>query len=179
MCAFVFSVYYTTYSINSIHRISMVCLCSSTCRRNTILLASCISFSNCSWWASSCSSQDLSSSLPSCPGAGHRPQSDTSPGEAQHTGHDGRWQRCNTRKWGEKNLYLQQNICDANLPVSAFLSVSSDLSSPGSSWSSGWALINASLGVSEEWAMMYSSLGECAGLAELRLKQKVGNHRHN
>lgn len=49
-----------------------------TCRRNTILLASCISFSSCSWWASSCSSQDRSSSCTSCPREGHSPQRETS-----------------------------------------------------------------------------------------------------
>lgn len=49
-----------------------------TCRRNTILLASCISLSSCSWWASSCSSHDFSSSWPSCPREGHSPQRATS-----------------------------------------------------------------------------------------------------
>lgn len=49
--------------------------CSNTWRRKTILRASCISFSSCSWWASSCSTQDFSSFCPSCPRDGHRPQS--------------------------------------------------------------------------------------------------------
>lgn len=49
-----------------------------TCRRNTILLASCISLSSCSWWASSCSSHDFSSSWASCPREGHSPQRATS-----------------------------------------------------------------------------------------------------
>lgn len=54
--------------------------CLFTCRRETILLASCMSFSSCSWWASSCSSQDFSSSFTSGPKEGHSPQSDTSSG---------------------------------------------------------------------------------------------------
>lgn len=50
----------------------------NTCRRNTILLASCISLSSCSWWASSCSSHDFSSSWPSFPREGHSPHRATS-----------------------------------------------------------------------------------------------------
>lgn len=61
-----------------------------TCRRNTILLASCISFSSCSWWASSCSSQDFSSSCPLCPREGHNPHRDTSSERKGGTGEMGR-----------------------------------------------------------------------------------------
>lgn len=57
-----------------------------TCNRNTILLASCISFSSCSWWASSCSSQDFSSSCTSCPREGHNPQRATSSKSSRGTG---------------------------------------------------------------------------------------------
>lgn len=53
-----------------------------TCRWNTIRLASCISFSSCSW----CSSQVFSSSGPSNPREGHSPQRGTSSGRKQHRG---------------------------------------------------------------------------------------------
>ena len=58
-----------------------------TCRRNTIRLASCISFSSCSWWVSNCSSQGRpSSSGASCPRLGHSPQRTTSPAPANGQG---------------------------------------------------------------------------------------------
>lgn len=66
-----------------------------TCRRKTILLASCISFSSCSWWASSCSSQDFSSSCPSCPREGHNPHRDTS----------------SERKWGTGEMRQGSFFC--------------------------------------------------------------------
>lgn len=71
-----------------VHSSGAVCcvLPGLTCRRNTILLASCISFSNCSWWASSCSSQDFSSSCPSCPREGHNPHRDTASEMKRGTG---------------------------------------------------------------------------------------------
>lgn len=143
----------------------------NTCRRNTIFLASCISFSSCSWWASSCSTQDFSSSCPSCPREGQNPQSSIS--SKIDTEKSGMQQR---RIW-----FISENeICCVRpysirsyQPVTDFFSVGSDLSSRGSPRSSDWSLVS-SLEPSVVWVITYSSLGEWAGLAEERLKQMVG-----
>lgn len=145
-----------------------------TCNRNTILLASCISFSSCSWWASSCSSQDFSSSCTSCPREGHNPQRATSSKSSKGTGE----MRQGTFFFSLHHIWLYKSWCAANQPVTDFFSVSSDLSSWGSPWFSGWSWTVSSLGVSVSWVITYSSLGEWAGLAELRLKQMVGTGRN-
>lgn len=87
-------------------------------------------------------------------------------------------------KWGKApffslhHIWLYKSWCAANQPVTDFFSVSSDLSSWGSPWFSGWSWTVSSLGVSVSWVITYSSLGEWAGLAELRLKQMVGTGRN-
>lgn len=150
-----------------------------TCRRNTILLASCISLSSCSWWASSCSSHDFSSSWPSCLREGHSPQRATS--SERMRGRETRISRGEFRiiAGGFSVLFLDlppKKIKKADSlpcqPARDFFSVGSDLSPWGSPWPS-WSAPASSLGVSLHWVMTYSSLGECAGLAELRLKQMV------
>lgn len=78
-----------------------------TCNRNTILLASCISFSSCSWCASSCSSQDFSSSCPSCPREGHNPQRATSSKSGRGTGE----MRQGTFFFTASYLALQELMC--------------------------------------------------------------------
>ena len=66
-------------------------------------------------------------------------------------------------------------------PALHFLSVSSGFSAPGPpGWLDG-GLTHSPGGLSVEgnWASAYSSLGECAGLAELRLGQTGGEKTRN
>lgn len=89
---------------------------SGTCRRNTILLASCISLSSCSWWASSCSSHDFSSSGASCPRAGHKPQRDPSERyNNRETGVGWAWELFLFVIHGIVQILLDKNWCAANL----------------------------------------------------------------
>lgn len=144
-----------------------------TCRWNTIRLASCISFSSCSW----CSSQDLSSSGPSSPREGHNPQRGTSSESEKRRGTRQKMRGNSLTQDSTHPFTLSERWRAAARPVRDFPSVNSDLSSLRSPWSSGWSWSVSSLGAEAVWVIAYSSLGVCAGLAELRLKQMADTGR--